>query len=84
MFYKFFRTVNYIFHLTDLKFGAALPFVKHDGWCRTDLTFHLSGSNKEANKGYGGVHQQSGRAGALAKPYQHYRATLRVAQSQGT
>ena len=75
--------MNYIFHLTDLKLWVAPMFVMQDGWWYTDLTFHLSGSNKEANKGYGGVHQQSGRAGALAKPYQHCRATLRVAQSQG-
>ena len=57
--YMFFRTVNYVSEPSDLNFGAALPFVMQDESLCADLIFHLSGSNKEANKGYSGVHQQS-------------------------
>ena len=55
----FFRTVNYVSELSDRDFEPALPFVRHDRSPSADLIFHLSGSNKEANKGYGGEHQQS-------------------------
>ena len=55
----FFRTVNYVSEPSDRNFGVELMFVKHEKSRGTDLIFHLSGSNKEANKGYSGVHQQS-------------------------
>ena len=58
--YMFFRTVNYVSELSDRNFGVALQFVRHEKSLGADLIFHLSGSNKEANKGYSGVHQQSG------------------------
>ena len=54
----FFWTVNYVSELIDRNFGVALQFVKYDRSRGTDLSFHLSGSNKEANKGYSDVHQQ--------------------------
>ena len=57
--YMFFRNVNYVSELSDRNFGDALPFVRYERSPCTDLIFHLSGSNKEANKGYSGVHQQS-------------------------
>ena len=57
--YMFFRTVNYVSELSDRDFELALPFVMYERSLGTDLIFHLSGSNKEANKGYSGVHQQS-------------------------
>ena len=57
--YMFFRTVNYVSELSDRKFEPSLPFVRYDDSSGIDLIFHLSGSNKEANKGYSGVHQQS-------------------------
>ena len=57
--YMFFWTVNYAAELSDRDLGHAFPFVRHDRSPSPDLSFHLSGSNKEANKGYSGVHQQS-------------------------